>query len=89
MTANTVTLADGREVASDSVAWKDECFARHRHVTTLRSLRHLQDRRAYLRELEKAAGAEFALRVRDDYAKDWEARKAAAAAAEASTATTP
>lgn len=74
---NPVTLCDGRQVDSASEDWRQECLAVHTHVQNLRG-RSLQQRREYLRALEHRAGPELALRVTDAYAKDWEARKAAA-----------
>ncbi|MCU7371585.1 hypothetical protein PEC18_12180 [Paucibacter sp. O1-1] len=72
-----VTLADGTEVPDDSPAWRAECLARHGHVCQLRTCT-LPARRAYLAELERTQGAEFALRVADAYMKDRERRKTAA-----------
>lgn len=48
----TVQLADGRHVATDSAEFKVECLARH----VLR-LRTLDERRAWIADFEKRAGA--------------------------------
>jgi hypothetical protein len=70
-----VTLADGSQVPSNSIAWRDECLLRHGHVVQLRTCT-LPARRAYLQQLSEREGPELALRVADDYLKDRERRKA-------------
>jgi hypothetical protein len=47
------TLADGREVESDSQDWRNECLARH-----VLSLLTLTERRAWLADFERRRGAQ-------------------------------
>lgn len=74
--SSLVTLATGEVVDSADPAWRDECAARFRHVQSMRSL-GLEGRRVYLESVGRKEGPLAEQRLREAYAKDWEARKAA------------
>jgi hypothetical protein len=81
-----VQLANGDRVASDSLAWRDECATRWRHVQTLRSIGSVVERRAYVAQVAHREGNEAGKRLTEAYADDFEKRKAAEAAARAQVA---
>ena len=58
VTAALVELVDGQLVASDSEAWRDECFARY----LLR--KPLEERRAWIVDHEAKHGADSAERLK-------------------------
>lgn len=64
------TLHDGREVASDSEAWRHECEARH-----ILSLPNAEERRAWLERIEAKRGKAAADRLRDTGRAIWAARR--------------
>ena len=66
----TVTLVDGRQVDSDSEAWRHECEAR-----AIAALPTLAERRAWLQSLEHRRGKADADRLRETMRLLWEARK--------------
>lgn len=79
--ARFVTLSNGDRVAPDSLAWRDECAQRHRHVMTLRSIGTVVERRSYVATVAHREGSEAGKRLTEAYARDFEQRKAAEAAA--------
>jgi len=76
-----VRLANGDVVPSDSLAWRDECAIRWRHVQTLRSIGSMVERRAYVATVAHREGNEAGKRLTEAYAADFEKRKAAEAQA--------
>mgnify|MGYP006347329143 CR=1 FL=1 len=81
-----VRLANGDKVPSDSLAWRDECATRWRHVMTLRSISERVNRQSYIAAVAHREGSEAGKRLTEAYAKDFETRKAAEAAARAQVA---
>lgn len=81
-----VRLANGDRVRSDSLAWRDECATRWRHVQTLRSIGERANRQAYIAAVAHREGMESGKRLTAAYAADFETRKAAEAAARAGVA---
>jgi len=70
----TVTLIDGREVASDSVEWREECFRRHGQVQELLGMRGVANRpkrKQYLDQVEFLEGAVAGERLRAALQKAW------------------
>ena len=80
-----VTLSNVDQVPSDSLLWREECLQRHRHVENLRKLT-VVERRAYVSDVAHREGNEAGKRLTEAYAKDFEKRKAAEAAARAQVA---
>lgn len=84
---NIVTLADGRQVPSDSEEWKAECLRKweahhpdsthHAHLMNLRSIPGSADRRAYIEAVGRAEGTYAAEKLQAAYAIIWEGRKGA------------
>lgn len=72
ITGCTVTLHDGRQVGSDSEAWRHECEAR-----AIAALPTLADRRAWLEALEKRRGKLAADALRETMRWLWSAKKGA------------
>ncbi|MEY2686655.1 MAG: hypothetical protein RL375_853 [Pseudomonadota bacterium] len=81
--ADTVTLNNGTQVPSTDPAWRAECLSRFNHIQALRWLRKLDERQQYFADVAHAEGAIAADRLKLAYAADWQARKAAVAAAQA------
>lgn len=70
-----VTLIDGREVDNSSEEWRLECLARDRHVANMRRIpREL--RQDYLDNVKRKEGDEAGRRLRDEFKRDWERRRA-------------
>lgn len=72
--APMVTLADGREVPSDSKEWKDECEARH-----FLKMATKEARIALLNEIEKRRGPDARRELEVRILKLWELSKRAVA----------
>lgn len=69
-----VALATGEVVSTSSLAWLQECKARHDHVQTLLSMRGVYMRHArqrYLADVEASEGAEFARRLKQALLQAW------------------
>lgn len=81
-----VTLSNGDKVPSDSLQWREECATRWLHVQTLRSIGERANRQAYIAAIAHREGSEAGKRLTEAYAKDFETRKAAEAAARAQVA---
>lgn len=84
-----VRLANGDRVPSDSLAWRDECAARFRHVLTLLSMTGhgmIVARREYIGNVGRAEDQESARRLTEALGKAWAARQADEAAARAQVA---
>ena len=77
-TAPLVTLATGEAVSTNSEAWRDECFVRWQRVVKMRDM-DIHARRALLAQVEGSEGGMARTRLEDEFAKDWKARKEAAA----------
>lgn len=76
----TVTLIDGRQVASDSPEWRDECLRRAVHVFSLLEHARAGRREAWAQRLAQIAiddGHEARNRVRSEFDRQW-ARESAA-----------
>lgn len=69
MTEALVTLIDGREVSSDSEAWRHECEAR-----AIAALPTLAERRAWLGDIERRRGKPAADALRATMRAIWAAR---------------
>jgi len=79
-----VQLANGDSVPSDSLAWRDECATRHRHVMTLLSMTGhgmIVAHRQYIADVGSAEGQEAARRLTEALGKAWAQRQAAEAQA--------
>lgn len=70
MTEALVTLIDGREVSSDSEAWRHECEAR-----AIAALPTLAERRAWLGDIERRRGKPAADALRNTMSALWAARQ--------------
>ena len=64
-----VVLVDGREVSSASEEWRHECEARY-----ILKLPSLEQRRAWLADLERRRGKAAVDRLRDTMSQLWRAR---------------
>ena len=69
---STVTLADGRQVASDSPEWRHECEAR-----TILDMPNKQVRLELLDKIEKRRGANARRELEQSIMALWHARRAA------------
>lgn len=67
----SVRLLDGRDVDSDSEAWRHETEAR-----AIAALPTLTERRAWLEDVERKRGKDAAERLRTTMGLIWEARRA-------------
>ena len=84
-----VRLANGDKVPSDSLAWRDECATRWKHVNTLMSMTGhgmIVARRQYIGDVGRSEGQEAARRLTEALGKAWAERQAAEAAARAQVA---
>jgi len=73
---STVTLADGRQVPSDSPEWRHECEAR-----TILDMPNKQVRLEFLDKIEKRRGANARRELEQSIMTLWHARRAADATA--------
>lgn len=73
---STVTLADGRQVLSDSPEWRHECEAR-----TILDMPNKQVRLELLDKIEKRRGANARRELEQSIMTLWHARRAADATA--------
>lgn len=74
-----VRLSNGDQVPSDSLAWREECARRWRHVQTLMSMTGhgmLIARRQYIADVGRAEGQEAARRLTEALGKAWAERQA-------------
>lgn len=70
----TVTLIDGSQMPSDSSAWRDECFARWKHVQAVMAMRGKANqpaRQQYIEQVDFLEGAEAGKRLREAVRRAW------------------
>lgn len=79
-TDNTVTLIDGRQVSSASPEWRAECLQRHNHMQTMGRLRTTDGRREYIAAVARKEGTEAAERLKREFLRLWDERKASESA---------
>lgn len=69
-TTHTATLVDGRVVSTTSEEWRHECEAR-----AIAALPSLEQRRAWLRDIEERRGAAAVEQLRATMSAVWAARR--------------